>query len=142
MQSFMARMARLVVPGIPHHVTQRGNGRASTFFSEGDHALYRALLAEHCAAAGVEVWAWVLMPGHVRLILAPSGDDGLRAALARTHRRYSGHIHAREKRTVISGRERQTGWSLAPASPGPKPKTDTKGSQVHCHRNSRNSRKK
>jgi putative transposase len=99
MQSFMARMARLVVPGIPHHVTQRGNGRASTFFSEGDHALYRALLAEHCAAAGVEVWAWVLMPGHVRLILAPSGEDGLRAALARTHRRYAGHIHAREKRT-------------------------------------------
>jgi putative transposase len=99
MQSVMARMARLVAPGIPHHVTQRGNGRASTFFSEGDYALYRALLAEHCAAAGVEVWAWVLMPNHVHLILTPSGEDGLRAALARTHRRYAGHIHAREKRT-------------------------------------------
>jgi putative transposase len=95
----MARMARFVIPGIPHHVTQRGNGRAPTFFGDDDYALYRNLLAEHCAAAGVEVWAWVLMPNHVHLILTPSHEDGLRAALARTHRRYAGHIHAREKRS-------------------------------------------
>jgi putative transposase len=48
---------------------------------------------------GREVWAWVLMPDHVHLILAPSDEDGLRAALSRTHRRYAGHIHGREKRT-------------------------------------------
>jgi putative transposase len=95
----MARMARLVIPDIPHHVTQRGNGRAPTFFSDGDYALYRDLLSEHCAAVGVEVWAWVLMPDHVHLILTPSDEDGLRAALSRAHRRYAGHIHAREKRT-------------------------------------------
>jgi putative transposase len=94
----MARMARLVVPGVPHHVTQRGNGRARTFFTDDD-ALYRSLLAEHCAAAGVEVWAWVLTPNHVHLILTPCDDDGVRAAMARTHRRYAGHIHAREKRS-------------------------------------------
>ncbi len=57
----MARMARFVIPGIPHHVTQRGNGRAPTFFGDDDYALYRNLLAEHCTAAGVEVWAWVLI---------------------------------------------------------------------------------
>jgi len=95
----MARMARLVIPSVPHHVTQRGNGRAPTFFGDDDYALYRSLLSEHCAAAGVEVWAWVLMPNHVHLILTPSDEDGLRAALARTHRRYAGHIHAREKRS-------------------------------------------
>ena len=95
----MARMARLVIPGIPHHVTQRGNGRARTFFNDDDYALYRDLLAENCAAAGVEVWAWVLMPNHVHLILTPSDEDGLRRALAATHRRYAGYIHAREKRT-------------------------------------------
>jgi hypothetical protein len=44
----MARLARVVVPGIPHHVTQRGNGRARTFFNDQDFALYRDLLAEHC----------------------------------------------------------------------------------------------
>ena len=42
----MARLARVVIPGIPHHVTQRGNGRARTFFEDGDFALYLDLLAE------------------------------------------------------------------------------------------------
>jgi putative transposase len=95
----MARLARVVVPGIPHHVTQRGNGRARTFFGEADYALYRDLLAEHCRAANVAVWAWCLMPNHVHLILAPSDADGLRRALAAVHRRYAGIIHARRKRT-------------------------------------------
>lgn len=95
----MTRLARLVVPGLPHHVTQRGNGRAQVFFGEDDYALYRALLGESCRAAGVEVWAWVLMPNHVHLILVPSDADGLRRALAQVHRRYAGHVHARLKRT-------------------------------------------
>ncbi len=95
----MARLARAVFPGIPHHVTQRGNGRAQTFFCDADYALYRDLLAEHCAAAGVEVWAWVLMPNHVHLILTPADTDGIRRALAPVHRRYAGHVHARLKRT-------------------------------------------
>jgi len=95
----MARLARVVIPGLPHHVTQRGNGRARTFFSDADYALYRDLLAEHCRAADVEVWAWCLMPNHVHLILAPSDADGLRRALAPVHRRYAGVIHARRKRT-------------------------------------------
>jgi hypothetical protein len=32
----MARLARVVIPGHPHHVTQRGNGRAQTFFGDGE----------------------------------------------------------------------------------------------------------
>ena len=95
----MARLARLVIPGIPHHVTQRGNGRAQTFFGDADYALYRDLLADSCRASEVEVWSWVLMPNHVHLILTPSDADGLRRALATTHRRYAGHIHARLNRS-------------------------------------------
>lgn len=95
----MARLARAVFPGLPHHVTQRGNGRAQTFFEDADYALYRDLLRDGCAAAGVAVWAWVLMPNHVHLILAPGDADGLRRALAPAHRRYAGHIHARLRRT-------------------------------------------
>jgi putative transposase len=94
----MARLARVVIPGHPHHVTQRGNGRARTFFEDSDYALYRDLLAAHCKAAGVEVWAWCLMPNHVHLILVPSDSDGLRRALARVHRSYAGAIQARRKR--------------------------------------------
>jgi putative transposase len=95
----MARLARVVVPGHPHHVTQRGNGRARTFFGEADYALYRDLLAEHCRSADVEVWAWCLMPNHVHLILVPSDPDGLRRALSRVHRRYAGIVQARRKRS-------------------------------------------
>jgi putative transposase len=95
----MARLARVVIPGHPHHVTQRGNGRARTFFADGDYQLYRDLLATHCRANAVKVWAWCLMPNHVHLILVPSDPDGLRRALARVHRAYAGVIQARRKRT-------------------------------------------
>jgi len=95
----MARLARVVIPGHPHHVTQRGNGRSRTFFDDGDYALYRDLLAANCRDAGVEVWAWCLMPNHVHLILVPSDPDGLRRALARVHRSYAGTIQARRRRT-------------------------------------------
>lgn len=95
----MARLARLVIPGFAHHVTQRGNGGARTFFGDEDYELYRDLLAEQCLACGVEVWAWCLMPNHVHLILVPSDADGLRRALSGVHRRYAGIIHARRRRT-------------------------------------------
>jgi hypothetical protein len=48
----MASLARVVAPGLPHHVTQRGNRRQTVFFSDDDYAAYKALLAEHCAATG------------------------------------------------------------------------------------------
>ena len=95
----MSRLARAVFPGLPHHITQRGNGRARTFFSDDDYRLYRDLLAGHAAAAGVEVWAWVLMPNHVHLILVPHDTDALRRALAPVHRYYAGHVHLRQKRS-------------------------------------------
>jgi REP element-mobilizing transposase RayT len=51
-------------PRCAHHVTQRGNGRAQTLLGEDDYRLYLDVLARHCAAAGVDVWTWVLMPNH------------------------------------------------------------------------------
>ena len=95
----MARLARITVPGLPYHVTQRGNGRQKVFFSDADYALYRSLLAKHCRAAEVEVWAWCLMPNHVHLLLTPRDEDGPRSALFKTHRTYAGIIHAREGRS-------------------------------------------
>lgn len=95
----MARLARVVIPGLPHHVTQRGNGRGRTFFGDADYALYRDLLATHCQAAEVEIWAWCLMPDHVHLILVPSDPDGLRRALSRVHRIYAGIVQTRRKRS-------------------------------------------
>lgn len=92
----MARLARVVAAGLPHHVTQRGNRRQPVFFSEADYASYVTLLAEGCRAAGVAVWAYCLMPNHVHLILVPSDEDGLRAALGEAHRRYTRQVNFRE----------------------------------------------
>jgi putative transposase len=95
----MARLPRLVLPGIPYHVTQRGNRREQTFFEEGDYAFYRALLAEAAGKAGTEIWCYCLMPNHVHLIAVPSDADGLRRTFADAHRRYTGFINARHKWT-------------------------------------------
>jgi putative transposase len=92
----MPRIARLVVPHIPHHVTQRGNRRQQVFFSDDDYALYKALLRDWCAKAGTKIWAWCLMPNHVHLVLVPTHEDGLRAALGEAHRRYTRFINQRE----------------------------------------------
>jgi putative transposase len=93
----MPRIARLVVPGIPHHVTQRGNRRQRVFFSAGDGRLYLRLLREGCEKAGTRVWAWCLMPNHVHLILVPAHEHGLRAALAEPHRRYAATVNRRSE---------------------------------------------
>lgn len=51
----MARLARAVFPGHPHHVTQRGNGRATTFFSDEDYARYRDFAALIAAGEDAEM---------------------------------------------------------------------------------------
>jgi putative transposase len=89
----MARLARIVVPEVAHHVTQRGNRRQDIFFSEQDYAAYRALIAEACARTGVRCLAWCLMPNHVHLVLVPPDEDGLRAALGEAHRRFTRRIN-------------------------------------------------
>ena len=92
----MARLARVVAEGVAHHVTQRGNRRQTVFFGDDDYAAYKGLLADGCRAAGVEIWGYCLMPNHVHLILVPGDPDGLRAALADAHRRYSRSVNFRE----------------------------------------------
>ena len=95
----MARLSRVVIPGIPHHVTQRGNGRGRTFFEEADYALYLDLLAEAAERARAEVWAYCLMPNHVHIVLTPSDEDGLWRTFGELHRRYTGFINARRRTT-------------------------------------------
>ena len=58
----MPRMARVVVPRYPHHVTQRGNRRQQTFFCEDDYSAYLALMAEWCGLYGVEIWPTACCP--------------------------------------------------------------------------------
>lgn len=93
----MARIARIIAASIPHHVTQRGNRRMTTFFRDEDYQAYISLMAEWCRNCGIEVWAYCLMPNHVHLIAVPESADALRRGIGEAHRRYSRLINFREK---------------------------------------------
>ena len=85
----MPRMARLVVPGYPHHVTQRGSRRQQTFFGKEDYHTYLDLLNRRLNACRVTVWAYCLMPNHVHLIVVPETASGLAELLRTAHARYA-----------------------------------------------------
>lgn len=91
----MARLARVVAPGIPHHVTQRGNRRQPTFFEDADYQLYLDLATEWCPYHGVQIWAYCLMPNHVHLVAVPETEQGLSKAIGEIHRRYTRAINFR-----------------------------------------------
>ena len=92
----MARIARVIAAGIPHHITQRGNRRLPTFFRDEDYQAYIALMSEWCQKCSVDIWAYCLMPNHVHLIAVPQSEDGLRRGIGEAHRRYSRMINFRE----------------------------------------------
>ena len=93
----MARLARVVIPGIPHHVTQRGTRRQEVFFCEADRFAYLDLLKESVEQFGVVVWAWCLMPNHVHFVVVPEGVDSLALCFRKVHTQYTRMINFREK---------------------------------------------
>ena len=95
----MTRLARMIVPGAPHHVTQRGNRREPIFLEPGDEALYLDLMSERLKRHGVACWAYCLMPNHVHFILVPEDETGLARAVGEAHRRYTAFVGARGRWT-------------------------------------------
>ena len=93
----MARIARITAPDYPHHITQRGNRRQTTFFCEDDYLVYLDLMAQWCRHYHVDIWSWCLMPNHVHLIAVPQTTEGLARAIGEAHRRYTQHINLREE---------------------------------------------
>ena len=89
----MPRVARIVIAGCPHHVTQRGNNRQDVFFADDDYPAYLQILQQQAAAFGVAVEGYCLMVNHVHLILTPSTELALAKAVGRTHWRYSQYIN-------------------------------------------------
>ncbi len=92
----MPRMARIVIPNYPHHITQRGNRRQKTFFCEDDYRYYIELMSEFSRKSGTQIWAYCLMPNHVHMVMVPVNEDGLRATVGEAHRRYTRYVNFRE----------------------------------------------
>jgi len=67
----MPRVARIVIPNCPHHITQRGNNRQDVFFVDDDRLTYFALLKEESEKHGLFVDGYCLMTNHIHLIATP-----------------------------------------------------------------------
>ena len=85
----MPRQARVVIPGLPHHITQWGNNREDVFFVDGDRVAYLGLLREQCEKHGVRVLGYCLMTNHIHLVATPAREDSLNLAVERTHFLYT-----------------------------------------------------
>ncbi|MBE0656086.1 MAG: transposase [Bryobacteraceae bacterium] len=85
----MPRRARLVLPGVAHHVTQRGNNRQQVFFSDEDRAAYLDRLFSYCALYSTKVLAYCLMPNHVHIAAVPSREGGLARVFGRLQADYA-----------------------------------------------------
>lgn len=91
----MARLARVVAIGKPHHVTQRGNDRRCVFETDSDHLVYLKLLQLNCRIHELAVLGFCLMSNHVHLVVIPGHADSMALALRHTHGRYATYLNAR-----------------------------------------------
>ena len=78
-----------MVPGYPHHVTQRGVRRQPTFFDDVDYKSYLGLAFELKKDYAIEFWAYCLMPNHIHAVVVPGDNDCLSKYFAILHRRYA-----------------------------------------------------
>ena len=80
----MGRIARVVAEGLPHHITQRGNGRQVVFDDDKDRRVYLKLLRGYAEAYRLRMWAWCLMSNHVHLLAVPETSESLKRTLGQT----------------------------------------------------------
>jgi len=89
----MPRIARIVVPDVPYHVTQRGNRQGDVFWNDEDRRVYLGLLQQYAEAHGLAIQAYCLMTNHVHLVVVPSTEQALAGALKPVHLRYTQHVN-------------------------------------------------
>tara|TARA_R110001592_G_scaffold356228_1_gene657668 strand:+ start:129 stop:746 length:618 start_codon:yes stop_codon:yes gene_type:complete len=84
-----------VLPGIAHHITQRGNNKQTVFYDDEDHHRYLSLLAHYAPLHRLRILAYCLMPNHVHIVGVPAEENSLAKAIGRTHMQYT--IHFQQK---------------------------------------------
>lgn len=84
------------MPGLPHHVTQRGNRREVVFFDDDDRRHFLDLLSRYAARTGLSIHAYCLMPNHVHLVVVPTTEASLASCLGPVHLRYAQHLNRKQ----------------------------------------------
>jgi putative transposase len=87
----MARLARVIALGVPHHITQRGNAQRFILSSDADRRIYLDLLRQGLELYGVELIGYCLMSNHVHLVAIPRRANILGLALKETHGRFASY---------------------------------------------------
>lgn len=102
----MARSPRIVVPGQPLHLIQRGNNRQPTFYSEEDYRFYLECLHDAASYYSCAMHAYVLMTNHVHLLLTPFNAQSASQCMQAVGRRYVRYINQAYRRsgTLWEGR--------------------------------------
>jgi putative transposase len=95
----MARPLRIVLPGLPHHLTHRGNDRQTVFFHPDDRGVFLHLLKDACTAHGVGLCGYCLMTNHAHLVPRPSHQRALAILCQEVFGPYAQMINRREHRT-------------------------------------------
>jgi len=95
----MPRKPRIVLPGHPVHIIQRGNNRSATFFSDDDNRYYLDTLAQAREESQSTIHAYVLMTNHVHILATPSTEIGISHMMQSIGRRYVRYINKTYKRT-------------------------------------------
>lgn len=104
----MARLPRLTLAALPHHIIQRGNNGAEIFIDAADYGQMLDLLREMARRFGVDIHAYVLLPSEFQLLLTPETDEGLpqfMQSVGRSYVRYFNNRHGRSG-TLWNGRYR------------------------------------
>lgn len=89
----MPRIARIIATGYPHHITQRGNNRASVFFDDEDRCIYLKLLARYAQKHRLQIWAYCLMNNHVHLLAVPESETSLARGIGLTNQVYTQYLN-------------------------------------------------
>ena len=96
----MPRTARLIIPGYPHHVMQRGHNRQTVFVSDEDYLYYLDNLREWKQKLGCKVYAYCLMTNHVHLVVDPGNDErNLALLMKRLAGRQTRYVNKLEQRS-------------------------------------------
>lgn len=95
----MPRTARIVNPGYPHHITQRGNNKQAIFKCNYDRQLYLNLLKKYSCQCGCKVHSYCLMSNHLHLLLVPDQNASLARTMQKINTSYAQYINKKYDRT-------------------------------------------
>jgi len=87
----MARLARIAIVNVAHHVTQRGNARQFILATDVEREVYLDLLRNYIELYALSLLGYCLMSNHVHLVAIPRATDALAVALKQTHGRYAAY---------------------------------------------------